>query len=200
MGLFSKRKPIVPNYDTIINNYTPQELESWFHEQKKKGVKFDNLTFKKIKEKISLKYEDEILKEMESVPPNEVMDWINSLKRRGISISDKAFNAAFEKSKTIQPVEENQLEVDKSKLMQEMLTEEIYNKCSKKDEDEIEEIREEDDELMDELEGLIDKGLMKDDEDVLDWLKEVKADKIYTIKYLRKRAENRMVGEGIFLF
>ncbi len=80
-----------------------------------------------------------------------------------------------------------------------VITNEIYDKCNLDDYAEIDEIREEDDEYMEELEDWISSGLITDDDDAKEWLKDVARDRVYTNKYLRKRADHRLLREGIVI-
>lgn len=215
MGLFSKRKISEPVQDFSTNDDFHQipsgEVESWYYKKKNQGAFFSSEDYKEIMTIIGANYEGELLIELDTIKGVNYYQWMDDVKRKGKVISRKVYLKAvalaegrewlsdeeFEKRKSdttiITEINDSVYIPDNSEI------DEIYDNCSDDDFDEIDYIREEDDDLCDELEDWILEGRILDEDDAKEWLKETGKDRVYTSKYLRKRVKLILIDEDIFL-
>lgn len=74
---------------------TPEDAEQLLKNVKaEKGV-LSTADYKKIMAKIGQKYEPELLKELEAIAPENIMQWIDATKRTGKAITNKVYETAM---------------------------------------------------------------------------------------------------------
>ena len=89
--------------EQFLYSMTPDECESWYREQKKNGQMFEKELFKKIHNRIGIKYEAKLLEELKSVDPKNIDAWIYQKKKHGFFLTTKVYDKAMSVSRGEQP-------------------------------------------------------------------------------------------------
>lgn len=101
--------------DSIYWEYkiTPDDAEQMLKNLKSENKTLSTQEYKKLMAKIAIKYEPELLNELNSINPDDIPLWIEQTKRKGKAISNKVYAKAMALKNCEQWLDDDQFESKK---------------------------------------------------------------------------------------